>query len=127
MSQRALDPITWDLQLVDGRLRRTADNVELLVQKARIRLQFILGEWFLDLRQGLPWFSEILIKDPSLTRIRVIFRETLITMPGVVAVPVLDLTLDSPVRGLTVDWRMELDNGQVISSTDYEPFILEIM
>jgi len=50
------------------------EEVDYVVQKLKIRLQFFLGEWFLDTSVGTPYFQEIFIKNPDVAAIESIFR-----------------------------------------------------
>jgi len=70
-----LDLSSGDLQFVTG-----ADAV---AQHLRIRLRFFLGEWFLDTRVGIPYFSVFFIKQPNLAAIEAIYRRAIQTVPGV--------------------------------------------
>lgn len=119
------NPDVHDLRLTDGQLA-LVDGVGAIVQNIRIRLQFFLGEWFLDLREGLPYFQEILVKGPNLGRVRALFRAAILETPGVSLVDLLDLDLDAPTRVLTVTFRATLDDGTIIDSAEYAPFILEV-
>ena len=63
MKDIALDTATgdlllenFDLQLVEGR--------DQIAQNLMIRLRFILGEWFLDITAGIPYYDDFFIKAP---------------------------------------------------------------
>lgn len=65
-NSRALTEDIWDLYLDgDNRIARVEDK-ERVRQNIRERLQFFLGEWFLDIRVGVPWFQEIFVKPANL-------------------------------------------------------------
>lgn len=119
------NPDVHDLRLTDGQVS-LVDGADAVVQHIKIRLQFFAGEWFLDLREGLPYFQEILVKGPNLGRIRALFRATILETPGVLLVDRLDLDLDSSTRNLDVTFRATLEDGTAIDSADYGPFILEV-
>lgn len=120
------NPDEWDLNLTDGQFTLTDPGVVAIVQHIKTRLQFFQGEWFLDLREGLPWFQEILVKGPNIPRVRALLRAAILETPGVSLVDQLDLALDTSTRTLTVTWRATLDDGTAISSDEYGPFILEV-
>ncbi len=89
-----LDFSTGDLDLLEG--------AEAVAQNLRIRLQFFLGEWFLDFRQGMPYFEKILVKNPGTNVVRSIIRKTVTSTPGVLALIALNTTYEGTIRKLTV-------------------------
>lgn len=99
MASFAIDPVTRKLkiplELVSG-----VDEVQ---QRLRIRYRFFLATWFLDLLLGLPWFQDILIKNPSLPIVGAVLRQVALTCPGVASLSAFELSLDSGTRELTVD------------------------
>jgi hypothetical protein len=120
------NPVEWDLHLTDGQITLSPDQVTGIVQHIRQRLEFFRGEWFLDLREGLPYYQEILVKNPAMPRVRALFRATILETPGVVQVDRLDLSLERATRLLTVTWRASLVDGTVIDAAQYGPFILDL-
>lgn len=100
------------------------EGIDAIVQTYRIRLQFFLGEWFLDRNQGMPWVQKILIHNPRIPVIRSIFRKALLSVPGTKDVRELELTIDKPTRRLTLhQLSTVLINDQVVTLTE-RPFIL---
>ena len=97
-----------------------------LAQSIKTRLLHFRGENYLDTRTGLPWFQSILVKSPNLVRVRALVRAAIASVPGVTAVPVVDLSLDRSTRTLTIDWIAVAVGGATIRSTDYAPLILDL-
>ena len=122
-----LDPATGDLLEEENQIRLTATLAESVAQQARIRSCFIKGEWFLDVREGLPLFEEILTKSPELQRIRSLYRQAYESIPGVVSVAFIDLDLNRSARELRVNWQASLTDGTVFRSEDFEPFVVEVI
>lgn len=120
------NPVEWDLHLTDGQITFPPDQVAAIVQHIRTRLEFFRGEWFLDLREGLPYYQEILVKNPALGRVRALFRATIMETPGVVLVDRLDLSLNRSTRVLTVNFRATLVDGTIIDAANYGPFLLDL-
>lgn len=118
-----IDPDVWDITFVEGQLRMTASPVERALQGCRAKLQFWRGEWFLDTRQGIPYIDQVFVKGPNLAALESLFRRVLLSVPEVVSVPVLVLSLDRPTRRLSMDWEI-LVGDQIITSADYGPFVL---
>lgn len=80
-------PTYKDLLVVDGDLILTADanpaGTNNIQQNILQRLSFFLGEWFLDNTQGLPYYQQILIKNPDQSKIDAIFVNSILGTPGV--------------------------------------------
>ena len=92
MSDLALDN-TGDL-LVESDALSLVEGDDAIVQQLTVRFLFVLGEWFLDTRIGIPYFGDILIKNPDLSRVRAIFQETVLTTPGVASLEEFNLPFD---------------------------------
>lgn len=101
-----LDLSTGDLLLTDG--------AEEVAQNIRIRLRFFQGEWFLDIRVGIPYFKHILVKSPNLDVVRFLFRKAIEDIPKVKTVERLDLTLDGNTRTLSAEIEVKTDLGETL-------------
>lgn len=82
MKDIALDRLTgdlylknFDLQLVEGR--------DQIAQNLMIRLRFILGEWFLDITAGIPYYDDFFIKAPNQILIESVLKEEILDTHGV--------------------------------------------
>lgn len=79
MKDITLDSFSHDVVILAGDLR-IADNIP---QHIKQRLLTILGEWFLDLSIGLPWFDEILGKHQDLSQVEALIKTCITETPGV--------------------------------------------
>lgn len=122
MSDFALDPATGDIDLSTGDLRFVtgADAVE---QHLRIRLRIYLGAWFLDTRVGIPYYSQILVKNPNLAAIESVYRRAITDTPGVDSLERIDLTFDTSTRRLDLTFSAKLA-GEDVARDFSEVFIL---
>lgn len=120
IAELALDPVTGDL-LIPVKIIRGAEAV---AQRVRVRFQFFLGEWFLDTRLGVPYYEQILVKNPDTLLIGFIFKRVLLTTPGVKSVSTFNATLDRLTRTLFVDFEATLLDGGILTAVS-EPFILD--
>jgi len=120
------NPDAGDLYLTRGQLSLSGTGRDAVVQTIRQRLNTGRGEWFLDLRVGLPYFTDILVKAPDLVRVKALFRQAILDTPGVESIETLDLSLDRAARALTVTFEATLSDGSALTSADYPPFILEV-
>lgn len=63
-----------------------------------IRLRWFLNEWRLGPDFGLPYFEEILIKNPNEARIRQIFLEAILEVDEVSDAEILSFNIDKQNR-----------------------------
>lgn len=72
-----------DIELVnnDAFLLTGRDEI---AQVLRQELRVFAGEWFLDTREGVPYFQDILKKAPDPARIDAIFKDKILSSPGVI-------------------------------------------
>ncbi len=120
-----LDPESHDLSLdAGGRLEFLDTGDDATAQAIKSRLLFFKGESFIDAREGVPWYTEILIKGVDLARVRAVIRQAIASVPGVVDVPRVDVVLDRTTRALTITWTARNATGRVIRSEDFPPLII---
>ena len=86
-----------------------------LPQKLKIRLQFLLEEWFLDNRAGLPYIQFIFEAGSSLEDINAIFRKEIKDTEGVTKINLLEFTPDIDARSMRVDFEV---NDGIASSVE---------
>jgi hypothetical protein len=86
-------------------------------------LKTIAGEWFLDLDYGLPYFEQVLVKNPNLPAVQDIFRRALLSVKGVSSVERLTLSLDTTSRTLTVSWVVLTDLGLLVGTDNISPTV----
>ena len=113
---------TGDLDLTGHRLNLITGEAA-IEQQVRFRCRYFEGEWFLDERQGIPYFRNILIKAPDLELVESLFRTAVRTTPGISIVTSAELTIDAATRTLTVQFTATMDTGEVLV---FSPFIVEI-
>lgn len=104
MSDIALDNSTIDIDTQNGTGLRIIDGTEAISQHLLIRLRFFQGEYFLDQRIGIPYYQDILIKNPDLVLVRSLYRETILETPGVIDITRFDLDFDTSSRSLRIDF-----------------------
>lgn len=114
------NPVLGDLHLTEG-TSETVDGDLATAQEIRSRLLLARGTYFLDLREGLPWFQDVIRKGPIPARIRELIRRTIQTHPAVVDVPTVRLEIDRATRAASVVFVARTDTGRSISSEDFGP------
>lgn len=88
-------------------------GVDAIMQHLRIRLQFFRGEWFLDTRLGIPYYEEVLRKAPDLNVVQSLFREAILTTPGVLSISEFALDYDGVARKLSLDFQALTTEGEL--------------
>lgn len=81
-------------------------------QQIMLRLGFFKGEWFLDEENGIPWYEEILVKNPSVAKIQTIFRDAILSVKGVRDVLSLSVVF-SARREITITFTASTDLGEL--------------
>lgn len=114
-----------DLTLTRGQLVLVSGIADAAAIQLRNRFRFVLGEYFLDIRQGIPYFSVVFVKNPNVLLIKQLFRSVIIGTPGVTSVLSLDASYDSTARTLSFSFRARAADGQVITGGSGQPFIVE--
>jgi hypothetical protein len=114
----ARDTATNDI-LVPVRLLRGPDAV---IQRVKQRFPFFLGEWFLDKRLGVPYYEQILVKNPDVSVVTAIFRRVLEETPGVSRVVSMTARLDRAARELVTSFEALLEDPTVIVRAVDAPF-----
>ena len=61
----------------------TQDPAEVVAQRLRIRLSTYLGEWFLDVGYGVPYYQQILAKKTTKVAVDRIFQQQILSERGV--------------------------------------------
>lgn len=94
-------------------------------QRIFLRLKFFKSEWFRDLREGMPYYQAVLVAAPNLELVRSVFRKAILGTPGVLALPELNLSIDSVARTLSVTFKAKTSNADIVVSTA-KPFVIEL-
>lgn len=103
-------------------------DVDYVKQKLAHRLKFVLGEFFADVRQGLPYFERVLVSNPDLQLIRALFYNAIQTSPGILSVQSFETLFDKRNRALGVSFTATTSGGQLLSvdSRVNQDFIIQI-
>lgn len=90
---------------------------EEVAQRINITLRAHQGEWLFDTLFGVPYRTEILVKNPDLGAIEARLRSIVAGVEGVTAITEFSLSLDRVSRILTVDMVVDTRLGAVSTST----------
>lgn len=111
MKDLKLDTITHDLQ-IDNFDLSLVTGIDRVVQDLKVRLWVFLNEWFLDTSIGMPFYQDILIKNPDLNSIEAIIKEKIIETEDVNEIVSFDLVYDSQTRKLSVTFEVNTSFGE---------------
>lgn len=100
-----IDPATGDIQLVDGAAR--------VAQQIKVTLLLFLGEWFLDTSFGVPYFEDILVKNPRWGTVSAVLRTRIAAVPGVGRIRRLTLDFNRATRSLSATFEAETEFGLI--------------
>ena len=73
-----------------------ADGREEIAQRIQTRLKLLLGEWFVDRNEGLPWFQEILERGLTNSGRAAIIKRAILATDGVLGLDIF--TIDDSQR-----------------------------
>lgn len=119
--QFSLATETWDLFLdetgnISLRKSETLDElVDLICQRVKCRLQTFRGECYLDRNMGVPYFQEVMKKNPDLGKVRSLLAATIVGVEGVKSLEGLKIKFDASTREYKVIFRALADNGNEVN------------
>ena len=91
-----------------------------IAQTVKIRLKWFLEEWRLGPTFGFPYFQEVFVKNPNLTKIKFLLREQIMEVEGVTNVTETEIQVDPKTRtakitvAFTADGSPETKTEEVI-------------
>jgi len=105
---------TNDIVFTNGVSSVTRDQQTVVAQRLKITLQTFLGEWFLNLDTGIPYFQQILNKVRNKSSVDAVFQSAILADPGVLEMVSYSSTLDSAARGFDLSFSVRVQNGSVV-------------
>lgn len=106
-----LDPITNDLVFSDFDFQ-LIDDTKQIMQNLAIRLRFVLGEWYLDITQGIPYFQSFFKKSPNQIQIESILKTEIVTTRGILELTSFDANFDPRLRIFSVKFSARAISGE---------------
>ena len=73
-----------------------------VAQKIKVKVQWISGEWRWDEDEGLPYLTDLFVKNPDTDRFEMLVREAIFDVEGVTAVDDVRVTYDRSSRKGTI-------------------------
>ncbi len=120
-----LHDASGDIDVSRG-LRFTPDLQTFVAQKLDENLSSFMGEWFLDLRLGIPYFQKIIGQKPDLALLDTLFRRAVRGTVGVGSVSAFRTGFERKTRKASVFFTVVLADGSTITETDLNrPFVVD--
>ena len=98
------------LQTPEGDLNITANGdiqlTESVRQAVRIRLLWFFSEWRFSPQLGVPYFEDVLIKNPNIRRIRAIIRREAMSVRQVREVRDLQINIGAQTRTAIISFEV---------------------
>lgn len=110
MKDLAVNVDTGDILISAGDMQ-LVDNLDAVEQRIRTRLRFLAGEWFLDTRVGVPYFDDILVKNPNFPDVENILKVEILETEGVEELLSFDSSFDNAARFLSVTCNIRTVHG----------------
>lgn len=118
MKNLYLDEITKDLSLNDKNdLRITQNKTEFVSQKIENKLSFFLGEWWLNVDLGLPYFQSIFKKNPDLNLINSLYIAEINSIDEIEEILEFETTFDTALRIFNVNFKVKISTDEIIQNT----------
>lgn len=115
---------TGDLDISSGNLVVRSDVAQVTAWKLTNLFSLFKGEWFRDLRVGVPYIQYVFVKNPSLGVIGSLFRQVCQSAPGVARVTEMDLNYTPKTRKLAVNIQAQTNDGAQLQGGPGVPFII---
>ncbi len=106
-----------DLDITNAQLSLVEDapgEPAAIAQELKIALAFHRGEWFLNVLVGVPYLSQVFVKNPALGALNVLFTRAILSVPGIVEINELELSFDNSERLLSIDFNVRAQDGGII-------------
>ena len=113
-------PAYADLRIENGDLLMTSDvapaGTDATIQFCLQRLRLFLGEAFLNLEDGVPWYQQILVKNADKATVDGLLRDTILGTPGVTGLLAFNSTQNRSKRMMTVSFTVLTAQGNKVSA-----------
>ena len=123
MSAFAQTP-TGDLDISTGNLAVETNVAQCTAWKLSNLFGFFKGEWFMDTRQGVPYFQYVLVSNPNLSLIGNLFQQVCMSAPGVASVTSIGLDFTPRFRTLVASIVAQTNDGATLTGGIGQPFVV---
>lgn len=107
-----INQTTYDLAVENYDLVLNS-GLDLAEQRILQSLKFFLGEWYLDVNSGIPYFRDILIKAPDQNTVESVLKNAILQTEGVIELRSFSVEYENSPRLLRLSFRVLTDAGIV--------------
>ena len=104
-----------DLEVENGDIALCKDLPEAARQDINVRLRTLAGEWFLDPRVGIPYFTKVFGQRPNKLSLIEIFTQAVLESPYVDCLKNSDVTFDAVANTVTFSFESTLTDGSTVA------------
>lgn len=115
-----------DIDISTGNLRVETSVAQCTAWKLSNLFAFFKGEWFRDIRQGLPYVQYVLVSNPNLSLISTIFERVIRSAPGVASITSIALDFRPGPRTLGASFVAVTNDGAQLIGGLGTPFIINV-
>ena len=101
-----------DLFALNGRIAVLRD-IDEVAQHIKTRLLLVLGEYFLDVNEGVPWFTVIFTKPADLQEVETVIKNTILTTENVNELTSFSMDYDRITRTLLITFSCNTEFGLI--------------
>lgn len=84
-----------------------------VAQAIRIRLRWFLGEWRWKKEEGLPYLTDLLIKNPNIVHFQLLLRSKIFEVDDVTEVQDVLIDVDDKTREGSIQFTALTDNTKI--------------
>jgi len=126
------------IELNGGSLSMIRDRATLVAQRLSVRLRTFLGEWFLDTKMGIDWYTDVLIKNVTKQTVDTIIQGTVLKDKYVVSIKNFSSSIISrnytctfSVEIVGLDYIVELkylanENNLIVTDGDGNMIVIDV-
>jgi hypothetical protein len=110
-----------DLLIIGQDLAPLVADDAAILSDVEATIRFVLGEWFADTSQGIPWFQVLGVKNPPLNALRSALFTQIGARRGITQVIEVTITQKKAARSASVVWSAQSDAGVLGSTVQVSP------
>ena len=109
MSDIVIEKVNNDIVIDNEGSASVNSEIDSIEQSLRQRLNSFAGDYFLNLREGIPYFQQVLRKNPDPIIVDSIFKKAIINTKGINKLTSFNLDIDNSTRELNLTFKAETD------------------